>query len=435
MRAINSKASLVRSGLAAAVLLVAAGTTYAQTTVGLTAAPAQAVLPDGQSVPMWGYTCDAASVTAGTCRAANPNALGNWSPIVITVPYTESAPGVSTTSLTINLTNSLIFGANNVPTSIMIVGQLGGGLGNAPATTVSPVHGAQGPTWPASGPRMRVQTAVLWPAAAAGGLGTNCPPSQPRRVQSFGTEVAATGVAPVPPQVVSGSALTWNALKPGTYLIESGTHPSIQGPMGLYGVLVVTQAPTAAPAAPGIAYTRAGLPINYDSELPLVLSEIDPVQNSAVATAVGITGFSETMVWSGQPGGCGDPASATYQHCYPPAVNYDPRYFLINGVSFDQSASGKSQFATTPSGVAGSILVRFVNAGLRMHVPSIVGAQTASPAVAGVSLIAEDGNALPGVFKVQSEVFLAAGKTQDVLVNDPATYTAPLATLAVFIAT
>jgi len=59
MRAIHSKASLIRSGLAATVLLVAATASYAQTTVGLTAAPTQAVLPDGQSVPMWGYTCDA----------------------------------------------------------------------------------------------------------------------------------------------------------------------------------------------------------------------------------------------------------------------------------------------------------------------------------------------------------------------------------------
>ena len=31
---------------------------------------------------------------------------------------------------------------------------------------------------------------------------------------------------------------------PGTYLIESGTHPSIQGPMGLFGILVVTTAPS-----------------------------------------------------------------------------------------------------------------------------------------------------------------------------------------------
>ena len=65
------------------------------------------------------------------------------------------------------------------------------------------------------------------------------------------------------------------------------------------------------------------------------------------------------------------------------------------------------------------MLVRFVNAGLRMHIPSIVGAQTGSPAVSGFSLIAEDGNVLPGSTRVQSEVFLAAGKTYDVMINAP----------------
>ncbi len=226
-------------------------------------------------------------------------------------------------------------------------------------------------------------------------------------MQSFATEVAPGATA----------ALTWNALRPGTYLIESGTHPSIQGPMGLYGVLVVTNAadPAAATPTAGTAYPG----ITYASELPLVLSEIDPVQNAAVAAAVATAGFDELKVWDGKAGGCGDPAAASFHTCYPPAVNYDPRYFLINGVSYDQSIPGRSQFATT--GLAtGSVLVRFVNAGLRMHVPSIVGAQTqtVSGAVPGVSLIAEDGNVLPGVPKVQNEVFLAAGKTQDVLIND-----------------
>jgi len=35
-------------------------------------------------------------------------------------------------------------------------------------------------------------------------------------------------------------------------------------------------------------------------------------------------------------------------------------------------------------------------------------------------LIAEDGNPLPGVPRVQSEVFMAAGKTYDVMINVPA---------------
>src|SRR5207253_7296619 len=83
--------------------------------------------------------------------------------------------------------------------------------------------------------------------------------------------------------------------------------------------------------------------------------------------------------------------------------------------------------ATTP--ITGSVLVRFVNAGLRMHVPSIVGSLT-TPAVVppgvtrapvpGFSLVAEDGNHLPGVSRVQSDVLLAAGKTHDVMIDVPA---------------
>ncbi|MBA0086462.1 MAG: Ig-like domain-containing protein, partial [Acidobacteria bacterium Pan2503] len=40
--------------------------------------------------------------------------------------------------------------------------------------------------------------------------------------------------------------------------------------------------------------------------------------------------------------------------------------------------------------------------------------------VSGFSLIAEDGNALPGASRVQSEVFMAAGKTYDVMIDAPA---------------
>jgi len=60
--------------------------------------------------------------------------------------------------------------------------------------------------------------------------------------------------------------------------------------MGLYGVLVVTQAPG---VGAGVAYPAVGtaLAVNYASELPLVLSEIDPVQNAAVATAVATARF------------------------------------------------------------------------------------------------------------------------------------------------
>ena len=76
------------------------------------------------------------------------------------------------------------------------------------------------------------------------------------------------------------TTLTWTSLRPGTYLLESGTHPSIQVPMGLYGILVVTSAPTA--SAAGTAYPG----VNYNAEVPMLLSEIDPAQNNAVSKAV-----------------------------------------------------------------------------------------------------------------------------------------------------
>jgi hypothetical protein len=201
--------------------------------------------------------------------------------------------------------------------------------------------------------------------------------------------------------------------------------------MGLYGMLVVTAAPVGAVA--GTAYGTAGTTtaVSYNAEVPLLLSEIDPVQNNSVNTAVNTAGFKETNVWSGQPGQCGNPTSpvGTVNTCYPPAVNYTPLYYLFNGVAFNKTSASTSLFSASPSAsVTGNVLVRFVNAGLRMHVPSIVGSQTGTavaPALppSGFSLIAEDGNPLPGIPRVQSEVFLPAGKTYDVMINAPTTVT------------
>src|SRR5437016_6690125 len=414
MRTNNMKAILKAALRVVCILPFAAVVAFGQQTVNLTAGPTTVTLPDGSTVPMWGYSCGLA-VTGGTatCALLNPLAAATtttaatWSPVVITVPYVATG-----TSLTINLTNSLTFGANSVPTSLLIVGQLDTGLGTSATSTASPDHtNAQPLTWPiAGGP----------PGAPLTGVGT--PPPQGPRVQSFSTEVA-----PGAP-----TAVTWTALRPGTYLIESGTHPSIQGPMGLYGILVVTTAPAGAVA--GTAYPAVGTTVpavTYNAEIPVLLSEIDPVQNNAVNAAVNTAGFTETAVWSGQPNQCGNPSSPNYHTCYPPAVNYTPLYYLINGVAFNKTSPSSSLFPVSPAtGVTGSVLVRFVNAGLRMHVPSIVGSVTTpavvptgttAAAVSGFSLVAEDGNPLPGVSRVQSEVFLAAGKTYDVMVNVPAT--------------
>jgi hypothetical protein len=255
--------------------------------------------------------------------------------------------------------------------------------------------------------------------------------------------------------------------------------------------------------------------VPYAAEVSLLMSEIDPAQNKAVAAAVALPGFSETATigpyengpvasinltnpgsgYTSAPdvsftGGGGSGATATAvidgdstspthgqitginivnggsyltapkvmitggggggatadtalqlqangiahcsggaSACYPPVVNYTPLYYLINGVAFDKTHANASLFPGSPAtGVptaAGStVLVRMVNAGLRMHVPTIVGSQTGTTQSSGFSLIAEDGNPLPGIPRVQSEVFMAAGKTYDVMINVPAGGTA-----------
>jgi len=512
MRSVKNKSALIRSGLAASVLLLASAAALAQSVVNLTARSTVTVLPDGSGVPMWGLFCNDAGTSASCATLKAPSTatpallstswtagaaftLGTvaqdgtnvavvttagyasstataaptfnaapggtttdggvvwttfgtvpqyqasysatWAPPIITVPV-NAAAGAATT-LTINLTNSLSFtpatagaGPNNIPTSLVIVGQLGGGLGVRTASCDSTSIATSGATCTPSPDHTNAQP-VTWPVAGdlpgAPVTAAGTPPVQGPRLQSFSTEVAAGAAG-----TTTATALTWSNLKPGTYLIESGTHPSIQGPMGLYGILVVTTAPvTGASPVAGTAYPG----VTYNADMPLLFSEIDPVQNAAVQAAVGTAGFSETKVWSGLYGGCGNPlnangtANSTYQTCYPPAVNYSPLYYLINGRAFDKTNTSASLFAAAPAtGVTGTVLVRLVNAGLRMHVPSIVGSLTnqtvnaTTSTLSGFSLIAEDGNVLPGVPRVQSEVFMPAGKTNDVMINVPTAATA-----------
>ena len=351
----KSVIALMRATLAASIVLLSGVAGAAS--VNLTVQRMSTTLPDGATVPMWGYCT---TPTTGPCSST-------WAPgPMIVVPYGDS--------LTINLTNSL-----PTPTSLVILGQLGGGLG-APAKTVSPLHGTQTTTtWPANGP-----------AAFT-------PPAQGKRVTSFATEIAPSATP---------TALTWSNLKPGTYIYETGTLPSVQAPMGLYGVLIVTQAPGV--GTPGKAYPGKPNEVGYDSDAALLFSEIDPVQNRAVdAAAVALADVKKRF---------NDPSCTAAAPCYPAAVNYTPTYFLINGQAFDKTAPQKSAFAvagtnTVPGSHSanGNVLVRLLNAGLRTHIPSIVGLP--------MSVVAEDGNLAPGNPKLQNQVLLTAGKTHDVLVT------------------
>jgi uncharacterized repeat protein (TIGR01451 family) len=412
MQTNNSKsATLLKSVLAASVLLLGGETAMAQQQVNLTAAASNAAMPDGTAVPMWGYSCGAVVTgSTATCAALNPQAGQAWSPVIITVPSGQD--------LRIDLTNNLPVPPQSttggVPTSLVIVGQVGGGLGSGGTKLASPTHAAQGATWPIAGAPDTSMQSGGDPSTA--GNPTFTPPPQPARVQSFSTEVATSATA----------TLIWKAPRPGTYLIESGTHPSIQVPMGLIGMVVVTCASgDTSGCTSGTAYAN----VAYDADLPILLSEVDPVQNAAVNTAVGKTKFAETNAFAGYTATgatswhCKDTTgTATDDNaCYPPAVDYTPTYYLINGRGFSRTNASASLVSINPSTVtAGNLLVRLVNAGLRMHVPSIVGATSlGTTATPGMALIAEDGNPLPGKARVQSEVFMAAGKTYDVMINVP----------------
>ena len=293
--------------------------------VELSAVPTTVTLPDGSSVPMWGYQCGANSLA---CTALNPavrprGASAAWSPVVITAMAGQS--------LAIDLTNNLSFGAtpNNIPTSIVIVGQLGAGLGAAATSTPSPAHATQDTTWPiaVSGPQ-------------------NMPPPQGNRVQSFAHR-SASGDHDAPGLEQSQARHVSDRVRHPS--LDPGPDGPVRNPGG--------HDRTRGRETPGCAYpgaTAGTCAVTYSAEVPLLLGEIDPVQNSAVNAAVNTAAFSETMVWSGQPGGCGNPASASYNQCYPPAVNYTPLYYLINGVAFNKNGASASLFAATPGTAPGS---------------------------------------------------------------------------------
>ena len=91
---------------------------------------------------------------------------------------------------------------------------------------------------------------------------------------------------------------TWTGIKAGTYLYQSGTHPALQIQMGLYGPFQYL------PSTPGRAYSDPST--SFDIEKAVLLSEIDPALHTAVANNTYGTSMTST-------------------------IDYNPRYFLVNG--------------------------------------------------------------------------------------------------------
>ena len=159
---------------------------------------------------------------------------------------------------------------------------------------------------------------------------------------------------------------TFTADAPGTYLYESGTNSQIQVPMGLYGAFIVRP-----PLGPNMAYND--LSTFFNVEAILLLSEIDPALNNSA-----------------------DPNSFDL-------TNYDPRYWLINGKAYPDTANIVA-FAGQ------QVLFRYLNAGLFDHTLQVLGMHQ--------TVIAGDGHPLEVPYQVVS-LTVASGQTFDLLGAPP----------------
>jgi len=178
---------------------------------------------------------------------------------------------------------------------------------------------------------------------------------------------------------------SWASLKTGTYLYHSGTQPSIQVPMGLYGAVTVVNG------------TEAYAGVTANTQAVMLLSEVDPVQNARVV-ASGLATPTEACV------PMADYKAGTIVG-YPCTIDYNPIYMLVNGTT----ATAPTQI--TDGSVEQTVLMRFLNAGLRTHTPAFSGLK--------LSLVAEDGNKYPGSPRKQESALLPAGKTMDAIVTAP----------------
>ena len=207
MRLQQLKAILKAAASGAAVLLLGVGAASAQQ-VNLTAGPTHA---NACLTVLW-CPCGATAATRGfnphgdAAARSTRTRRGAWSPVVITVP--------ADATLTIHLTNNLAFGGR--PDSDL-------DRHRRPTRRRPRCTRREQPARPTTTRERPGRSPIPRSHLHAAGTGTAC------AVLRHGNRGRR-----------DESTLTWTGLRPGTYLLESGTHPSIQASMGLIGVLVVT---------------------------------------------------------------------------------------------------------------------------------------------------------------------------------------------------
>ncbi len=313
-------------------------------------------LPDGSSVPMWGYVED----TGGSCYTATDEAARQACIEGLPDPQTSATRlivGAGDTDLTVFLSNGL-----PEPTSLVIASQ------------ENPVSNGPVPTWNdgSTGPRGADLT---------------------KRVRSFGSEAAANGGT----ERYSWTSAGGNPLRHGTYVMHSGTHPQKQVYMGLYGAVIRD-------FAAGQAYD--GVP--YDKAVVLFYSEIDPVLNASVADLSYETSIHYHAKWflvNGAPYStdCTDLA---------PADTFDD--------ASGYPCASMEQFADIAAGKPGdNILLRFLSAAGETHVPTLQGLYMIVHAEDGYPYTWQDGAsgvATPAP-RSQYSLQLPPLKTKDAIIN------------------
>lgn len=327
----------VRLQAATAALLAIGWTQAGAATVTLCAEPYTLDLPGTPGVAMWGYrevTDPASCSTAGGLRASAAAP-------VITLPAGDS-------TLAVTLVNRLA-----VPTSVVITGgQPLPGDGGAPVSAVDLV----GPSCD--------------PAAGTVADRLAC------RVRSFTgeTEPGAT------------RTYTFDNLRPGTFLLQSGTHPQVQVQMGLSALIKEDAPPVDVGSRRLYAAAASDTNANFDVDVGVLLSEIDPAQHALIAATLGTDGNQAQWKAGGNS-----------------TLNYAPRFFLVNGRVFEGSNLTATDIGiSAPNG--SRVLLRLANAGLQSRSLMLTDGTW--------QLLTEDGNRYAAP-REQATLLLPAGKTSD----------------------
>lgn len=335
----NRSGAAVLLQTAAAALLALAGGQATAASVTLCAEPYTVNLPGAAGVPMWGYRPVADAASCSATSALRPDAAAP----VITMPAGDS-------TLSVTLVNRL-----TVPTSVVIAGQAMPADGGPPVMAEDLV-----------GPSCDPSTLAM-PARLA------C------RVRSFTGET----------EPGASRTYTFNNVRPGTFLLQTGTHPQAQLQMGLYALVKQDAAPLDGTARRLYNAAATDTHASFDVDATVVLAEVDPAQHALIASTLGTAGQEGQWKAGGNS-----------------TLNYAPKHFLINGRPFDGSnVSATDIGVNAPNG--SRVVLRLANAGLQSR--SLV-------LTSGTwRLLTEDGSPYAAP-REQATALLPAGKTSDAAV-------------------